>query len=239
MNLVLRYIAWEDVMGTQKNLIHVQHVAIFLLIAYLFLKISYKTWDITKGNFKVGNNEIAVRLQSLKKKLVTHRACSNHAISKAEFGRSRSVCRVSCHKILQTAALAGTCVSLGKNHRWDLFKICHRVVLAVEFSKVCFMRCFRTDLLRNRSLLPQNLLTSDWKCKLSSKCYHKTFNGLPWWLSGKESVFQCRRCRSCEFSPWVGKILWRRKWHPLQYSCPAKSHGQKILVGYSPWDHKE
>ena len=20
-------------------------------------------------------------------------------------------------------------------------------------------------------------------------------------------------------SPWVGKISWRRKWHPLQYSC--------------------
>ena len=55
MNLVLRYIAWEDVMGTQKNLIHVQHVTIFLLIAYLFIKISYKTGDITKGNFKVGN----------------------------------------------------------------------------------------------------------------------------------------------------------------------------------------
>ena len=101
------------------------------------------------------------------------------------------------------------------------------------------MRCFRTDLLRNRSLLPQNLITSDLKCKLSSKCYHETSNGLPGWLSGKESVFQGRRCRRCEFNPWVGKILWRRKWHPLQYSCPKKSHGQRILVGYSPWDHKE
>ena len=33
--------------------------------------------------------------------------------------------------------------------------------------------------------------------------------GLPWWLSGKESTCQCRRW---EFSPWVGKIPWRRKW---------------------------
>ena len=29
------------------------------------------------------------------------------------------------------------------------------------------------------------------------------FNGLPWWLSGKESAYQCRRCG---FNPWVGKI---------------------------------
>ena len=40
--------------------------------------------------------------------------------------------------------------------------------------------------------------------------------GLPWWLRGKESACQCRRCR---FYPWVGKITWRKKWQPLQYSC--------------------
>ena len=26
------------------------------------------------------------------------------------------------------------------------------------------------------------------------------------------------RYKGCEFDPWVGKILWRRKWQPLQYS---------------------
>ena len=31
--------------------------------------------------------------------------------------------------------------------------------------------------------------------------------GLPWWLSGKESVCQCRRCG---FDPWVGKMHGRR-----------------------------
>ena len=40
--------------------------------------------------------------------------------------------------------------------------------------------------------------------------------GLPWWLSGKESACQCRRPG---FDPWVGKIPWRRKCNPLQYSC--------------------
>ena len=26
---------------------------------------------------------------------------------------------------------------------------------------------------------------------------------------------------------------------PLQYSCLGKSHGQRSLVGYSPWGRKE
>jgi len=38
----------------------------------------------------------------------------------------------------------------------------------------------------------------------------------PRWHSGKETTCQCKRC-GCD--PWVGNILWRRKWQPaLQYS---------------------
>ena len=32
---------------------------------------------------------------------------------------------------------------------------------------------------------------------------------------------------------------WRRKWHPTPVLLPGKSHGQRSLVGCSPWDHKE
>ena len=38
---------------------------------------------------------------------------------------------------------------------------------------------------------------------------------------------------------WVGKIFWRRKWQPTQVFLPAKFHGQRTLVGYSPWGRKE
>ena len=41
------------------------------------------------------------------------------------------------------------------------------------------------------------------------------------------------------FDPWVGKIPWRRQWIPIPVFLPAESHGQCILVGYSPWGHKE
>ena len=37
------------------------------------------------------------------------------------------------------------------------------------------------------------------------------------------------------FSPWIGKIPWRRRWQPTPVFLPGKSHGQRTLVGYSPW----
>ena len=40
------------------------------------------------------------------------------------------------------------------------------------------------------------------------------------------------------FSPWVGKIPWRRKLQPSPVFLPGKSNGQKSLVGYRPWGHK-
>ena len=41
------------------------------------------------------------------------------------------------------------------------------------------------------------------------------------------------------FDPWVGKILWRRKWQPTPVFLPGEFHGQRSLVGYSPWGRKE
>ena len=52
---------------------------------------------------------------------------------------------------------------------------------------------------------------------------------------GKEST-----CNAGDgFHPWVGKMPWRRAWQPLQYSCLETPHGQRSLVGYSPWGRKE
>ena len=52
---------------------------------------------------------------------------------------------------------------------------------------------------------------------------------------GSEST---RPSRRHGFNPWVRKILWRRKWQPTLLFLPGISHGQKSLVGYSPWGHK-
>ena len=39
--------------------------------------------------------------------------------------------------------------------------------------------------------------------------------------------------------PWVGMIPRRREWQPTTVFSPGKSHGQRSLVGYSPWGSKE
>ena len=54
-----------------------------------------------------------------------------------------------------------------------------------------------------------------------------------------QRVSVCLQCRRPWFDPWVRKIPWRRKWQPTPVLLPGKSHGQRSLVDYSPWDCKE
>ena len=45
--------------------------------------------------------------------------------------------------------------------------------------------------------------------------------------------------RDVGFYPQIRKIPWRKKWQSMLVFLPGKSHGQRRLVGYSPWGHKE
>ena len=65
------------------------------------------------------------------------------------------------------------------------------------------------------------------------------FQGFPSGVSGKEPACQCRRHKRHKFNLWVRKILWRRAWQPTPVFLPGESHGQRGLVGCSPWGHKE
>ena len=71
--------------------------------------------------------------------------------------------------------------------------------------------------------------------KINQNKYNLLAFGLPWWLSGKESAFQFRRCK---FYRWVGMIPWGREWQPIPVFLPGESRGQKSLVDYSPLDGK-
>ena len=51
-------------------------------------------------------------------------------------------------------------------------------------------------------------------------CMYVAFPG------GKESTCQCRRHG---FYPWVGKILWSRKWQPTPVFLPGKFHEHRSL----------
>ena len=55
--------------------------------------------------------------------------------------------------------------------------------------------------------------------------------GLPLWLSWSRIHLQCERP---EFSPWVGKIPWRRERLPTPVFWPREFHEL-----YSPWGHEQ
>ena len=63
--------------------------------------------------------------------------------------------------------------------------------------------------------------------------------GVPVVASEKEPACQCRRHKRHGFDPWVWKITWKKSWQPTPLFLPGKSHEQRILAGYSPWDGKE
>ena len=76
-----------------------------------------------------------------------------------------------------------------------------------------------------------------WNSGLLSRWCHPTVSSsalLKFWL-----LFRIHLpTRRYGFHPWVRKIPWRRKCQPTSVLLPVKSHGQKILVGYSSWGEK-
>ena len=66
-----------------------------------------------------------------------------------------------------------------------------------------------------------------------------TVSGLGWEFRAGLCRRICLQCGRPGFNPWVGKIPWRKEWQPTPVFLPGESHGQRSLVGYSPWGHKE
>ena len=61
----------------------------------------------------------------------------------------------------------------------------------------------------------------------------KTFNVLIWgYLNLGVSIISLKLYGSIH-------VIWRRKWQPTPVCLPRESHGDKSLVGYSPWGLKE
>ena len=62
---------------------------------------------------------------------------------------------------------------------------------------------------------------------------------VPSGTSGKENPCQCRRLKRHRFDPWIRNIRWRRAWQTTPIFLPGESHGQRSLVGCSPWGREE
>ena len=95
--------------------------------------------------------------------------------------------------------------------------------------------CFWTDGIKPASPFPSLPLV----CVSAVQWELGKFGGFPAGSNIKESAMQivCNAGRP-GFTPWVGRIPWRRKWQPTPVFLPGEFHGQRSLVGYRPWDHR-
>ena len=59
---------------------------------------------------------------------------------------------------------------------------------------------------------------------------------LSWWFLNNKVK---RDFSSFSFIARSAILVRRRQWQPTPVFLPGKSHGQRSLVGYSPWDGKE
>ena len=80
------------------------------------------------------------------------------------------------------------------------------------------------------SLTDVGLVKYCWRCPIIGSPGGSVLKNLP--------VRACQ-CRRHGFDPCVGKTPCRRAWQPTPVFLPGESHGQRSLVGYSPWDRKK
>ena len=69
------------------------------------------------------------------------------------------------------------------------------------------------------------------------ECLHGTSLSAQW-LKKKKKKSACQ-WKKHRLDLWVGKIPWGGKWQLIRVFTPGKSHGQRSLVGSSPWGCKE
>ena len=66
------------------------------------------------------------------------------------------------------------------------------------------------------------------------------FSGLDWLFpGGSDGKASARNAGDPGSIPGSGRFPWRRKWQSTPALLPGKSHGQRILIGYSPWGRKD
>ena len=64
--------------------------------------------------------------------------------------------------------------------------------------------------------------------------------GLPSWPKGLRTCLPMQeRLTDAGSIPGSGRYPGGRAWQPTPVYSPGESHGQRSLVGYSPWGHKE
>ena len=93
------------------------------------------------------------------------------------------------------------------------------------------------QLVKNLPAMQESLvLLLGWEDSLKNRLHTPLFLGFPGGSDSKEST-----CNMGNLSliPGLGRYPGEKNGYPLQNSCLENPHGQRNLVGYSPWDRKD
>ena len=139
------------------------------------------------------------------------------------------------------------------NRDWNLHVSPHPQWSILNYRKSTREQALPKVWLYSQDFLCMCYFTNFWsslQCQEWSKCCFKknmythththTYTGFPGGTGGKGPTCQCREHKRHKFNPWVQKTPWRRAWQPTPAFLPGEAlHGQRSLVGCSPWGHKE
>ena len=118
-------------------------------------------------------------------------------------------------------------------HTRNIIAMCGYLILII-WIKQCF-RGFTSSNTVTNFPFPLPLHFSYFESKSFSLVTFR-IQGLPWWLSSKESAQNMGVAGDVGFIPGQQDPL---KEVMATYSLPGESHGQRSLVGYGPWGRKE
>ena len=111
--------------------------------------------------------------------------------------------------------------------------ICYRRI-PVLVSLAAVTKYHRLSGLNNKHLFSHSLGSRMSKTRLASWIVDDHLLSVPLHGGGEKE----RETAFSGVSSYKGSNSWRRKWQPTQVLLLGKSHGQRNLVGYSPWGHR-
>ena len=141
------------------------------------------------------------------------------------------LCCVLLCWIISCCNVIGSIGLLRKYRSWLPPTLCRNLFLPISFceSSSCHIQHGRGTMRRRRANIYPALSMSQLLSVLHIELR------LPWWFGGKEST-----CNAGDTGLilGLGRLPGEGNGKPLQYFCPWKSHGQRSLMAYSPWDCK-